>query len=116
MQGAVSSIATHNQPWADADKATGVVGKGFGKAKDKVSKNKHAPADEDPTDDSAIVIHQEPDKQSNQKHRGDKVGPPPVPRAKHTDTCSAASSSAHQGSAASADLGNPSMMHDALLV
>ena len=58
-----------------ADKATGVVGKGFGKAKDKVTRNKGAPADEDPTDEEhAIMIHQEPDKQAKAKHRGDRVG------------------------------------------
>ena len=57
------------------DKATGVVGKGFGKAKDKVTRNKGAPGDEDPTDDEhAIIIHQEPDKHAKQKHRGDRVG------------------------------------------
>ena len=54
-------------------RATGVVGKGFGKAKGKVTRNKGAPADEDPTDENAILIHQEPDDQSKEKHRGEKV-------------------------------------------
>lgn len=122
------AIATHDHSRVDADKATDTVGKGFGKAKNKVSRHKHAPADEDPTDDNTIVIHQEPDDQSNQKHRGDKVGPAlragnttevparcmlnyhsislclaPHPSGK-AELQSAASSIAHQGSAAPTNL------------
>ncbi len=58
----------------DADKATAQVGKGFGKAKDKLSRHKEHPADEDPTDEeSAIHIQQEPDKHHQEKYRGEKV-------------------------------------------
>ena len=57
-----------------ADKASNQVSKGMGKAKDKMSRHKSAPADEDPTDDkNAIIIHQEPDKQSKIKYKNNRV-------------------------------------------